>query len=114
MYFEVYFVIGGYHGYSPPGTCWHERSHGGSGAVVQTSVGSLWLLLSSMLANESGGEATPGSLVRGARKHLEAGHAAYMLDVIRKHAQVRAGAPDVCRRRRLQRRESRQNWRIVH
>mmetsp|Transcript_31486 Transcript_31486/g.59180 ORF Transcript_31486/g.59180 Transcript_31486/m.59180 type:complete len:867 (-) Transcript_31486:321-2921(-) len=59
-----------------------------AGADLQTSVGSLWLLLSSMLANESGGEATPGSLVRGARKHLEAGHAAYMLDVIRKHAQV--------------------------
>ena len=64
---------------------------------MQSSVGGAWALMRAMLVESGGGGAGGGGqaqaptcdgLVRAARKHLEAGHAAYLLDVIRKHAQV--------------------------
>ena len=35
-------------------------------------------------------------LVTGARRHLEAGHATYMMDVVRKHAQVARLGGETC------------------
>ena len=60
----------------------------GAGSAMQSSIGSCWALLRAMMGEAGGGAAQPASLVSGARRHLEAGHAAYMLDVVRKHAQL--------------------------
>jgi hypothetical protein len=60
----------------------------GAGSAMQSSIGSCWTLLRAMMGDGGGAAAQPATLVAGAKKHLEAGHAAYMLDVVRKHAQV--------------------------